>query len=383
MNRRVLITGARAPAALGLARAFRAAGYEPHLADSVRARMARASKAPAAVHRHAAPRQHPQAFRADLKRLVEAVDPLLIIPTCEEVFHLAGAASSLGLTDRLFAPDLARLRRLHRKSDFVTLCGELGLDAPRTRRVESPRELTAFAEHASELVFKPDWSRFGDRALVRPRLHHLARARPTHTEPWCVQDAVDGQEVCFHAVASRGRLAAFAAYHPRWQVGGGAAYAFEPVERPLAALLRGLARVLAEQAVGTGQFACDAIIDKTGRPWLIECNPRATSGLFLFEPSALVRAFTEGAPAEPTPGLRYLAPAMVLLGLPHALAAGKLDAWRADMAAGADVIAAPGDGAPVWGAVADSAVFQLHALMRGRSLTEQMTADIAWNGEAL
>ena len=383
MTGRVLITGARAPAALELARSFRAAGFEPHLADSVGARMATASKAPAAVHRHAPPRQDPQGFRSDLKRLAESLDPVFVIPTCEEVFHLAGAAPAVGLAGKVFAPDLERLRVLHRKSAFADLCERLGLHAPRTRRVESASEIIPFAEHADALVFKPDWSRFGDRARVRPRLHDLARVRPSPSEPWCVQDYVAGEEVCFYAVARRGRLVAFAAYRPRWRTRGGASFAFEPIEPALARKLAEPAAVIADKAVGTGQFACDAIVDSGGRVWLIECNPRSTSGVHLFAESALAHAMAAGTPAEATPGLRYLGPAMGLMGLPAALASGKLDAWRTDLREGREVIGAPADGGPLWGALADAAMFQLAAFANGRSLTAQMTADIAWNGEAL
>ena len=56
MAKRVLITGARAPAALELARSFAAAGLEVHMADCSRARIARRSKTPKAVHAYASPR---------------------------------------------------------------------------------------------------------------------------------------------------------------------------------------------------------------------------------------------------------------------------------------------------------------------------------------
>jgi hypothetical protein len=57
--------------------------------------------------------------------------------------------------------------------------------------------------------------------------------------------------------------------------------------------------------------------------------------------------------------------------------------WHGDMAAGADVIGAPGDSWPAFGALLDSARFQVAATFGGRSLTEQTTHDIEWNGEPL
>jgi len=384
MSRAVLITGARAPAALDLARSFTAAGYDAHLADSTPSALGNASNAPAGVHRYSAPRLDRQGFRRDIARLVARLDPVLVVPTCEEVFHLAAAAPALGFAERLFAPDLQRLGRLHAKAAFADLCARLGLDAPATRRIDSAEELAVFAPTAEALVFKPDYSRFGHRALVRPSPHRLARLRPTPAEPWVAQDAVLGREVCFYAAARAGELVAFCAYAPRWQDAGGASYAFEPVGGDLGERLRRAANVLARNAVGTGQFACDAIADADGRPWLIECNPRATSGVHLFGRSPdLALAMLGGEPCDPRPGLRYLAPAMWLFGLPQALRKGRLAQWRADLREGEDVTGAPGDRLPALGAAVDGLGFQAAALIHGRPLAEQMTRDMCWNGETL
>ncbi len=278
VRRAVLITGARAPVALDLARSFAAAGFNAHLADSIPSALANASKAPAAVHRYAPPRLDRVGFRRDIAALVDRLDPLLIVPTCEEVFHLAGAAPALGLADRVFAPGLETLRRLHAKSAFAALCQKIGLHAPATHRVESGEALAVFAPLANRLVFKPEFSRAGDRTLVRPTRASLARIQPTPADPWCVQDAVEGREVCFYGVARAGELAAFSAYAPRWQTPGGAGYVFESLDPPLTARLRDIAGVLARRMVKTGQFACDAIVDAAGQPWLIECNPPPACG---------------------------------------------------------------------------------------------------------
>src|SRR5690606_2050101 len=69
MAERVLITGARAAVAVDLARDFRRAGWEVHLADSTTARIARWSRAPHAVHRYGPPRAEPERFAADIAAL--------------------------------------------------------------------------------------------------------------------------------------------------------------------------------------------------------------------------------------------------------------------------------------------------------------------------
>lgn len=379
----VLITGARAPAALDLARAFAAAGYVVHMADCAPCAMARWSRGPAGVHAYASPVAHPEAFEHDLRALVERLVPNLVVPVCEEVFHLAALARRWpDLKALLLAPDFETLRGLHSKALFARTCAVHGLPAPETWTLEGPEDLEALPP-AGTLVFKPEYSRFGARTLIRPEPRRLAALRPTPDERWVAQRHVAGTEVSFYAACREGRLTVFGAYGSTWRERGGASYAFEAPPERVTADLKAVATRLAA-VVGQGQFACDAILDADGRAWLLECNPRATSGVHLFDRDpALARALSGDGPAvDATPAtLRYLAPAYWLFGLPAALGQGRLGAWRRGLGEGRDVIGAPGDRLPPLGALVDSLGFSAKALLTGQSLAAAMTADIEWNGD--
>lgn len=379
MAERVLVTGARAVAALDIARSLRAAGFEPHLADCVPARLARWSTTAGPVHRYASPVQRPAAFAADLRELIARLDPVRVIPTCEEVFHLAHAAAVGGWSDRLLAPDPETLATLHAKDRFAALCGRLGLPVPDTRTATDGSTLTSAVAAMGDVVIKPVWSRFGEDARASPTAADLAAMRPTAAQPWVVQRRVVGEEVCFYAVCQAGRITAFAAYGSDWRLPGGAAYAFRPPAPAISEALRRMADRLAVE-VGTGQFACDAIVDADGLPWLIECNPRATSGVHLFGRSvAFGRALLGQGEAASDGRPRHIAPALWLYGLPR----GRWADWRRQRREGLDALTAPADRAPLAGALVDTLGFGLHALRRGTSLTGATTADIEWNGEPL
>ncbi|MFT4254971.1 MAG: ATP-dependent carboxylate-amine ligase [Caulobacter sp.] len=380
----VLITGARAPAALDLARAFRAAGVRVRMADCGPSRAARLSKAPEAVHAYASPVTRPEAFAQDVEDLVDALAPSLVVPTCEEVFHLAALAERRPtLAATLFAPPLARLRTLHSKRLFAQACLAEALPVPRTWSLTGPEDL-ADLPPAGELVLKPEYSRFGVHALIRPAARQVADLPISPERPWVAQAFVAGTEVSFYAVARGGRLAAFCAYGSAWRDRGGASYAFATPPDMAIGALRGLAERLAERLVGDGQFACDVIMDAEGAPWLLECNPRATSGVHLFQrDAAFGRALLADGPlVEPgAPPPLHVAPALWLLGLPAALRERRLADWNILRRDGRDVLTAPGDRAPLVGALIDSAAFGLKALATGRSLAAAMTADIEWNGD--
>lgn len=382
MAERVLVTGARAPAALDIARSLKAAGCEVHMADCVPARIARWSNAPTAVYRHASPVHRPADFAQDIRRLIDRIDPIAVVPTCEEVFHLAALAEAGGWSHKLIAPPFETLAALHHKGRFATLCDELGLPLPNTTVVTDSAGLMHEALDA-DVVVKPAWSRFGSQALIGPDATMLEKSRPSPENPWVVQSWVKGEEVSFYAIAHDGVLTAFSTYRSGWRTRGGAAYVFTPLAEPVFDRLRTIAEALAG-VVGRGQLACDAIVDAADQPWLIECNPRATSGVHLFGRSAAFgRALLGRDIARPGPGNWRNSIMLDTFGLADALRTRRLAAWREEHLRSHDILSAPRDPLPPLGALMDAAGFGLRALGLGQGLASAMTADIEWNGQPL
>lgn len=386
MARTVLITGARAAAALDIARDFSAAGYRTFCADSVPARISRWSAHTGAFLSYPAPRADPAGFAARIAQLVAEQDVDLIVPTCEEAFHLAAPGLAPRLAGKLFQPPLSTLRDLHDKYRFARLAAGLGLAIPETHSLESDADVAAFADRSREWVFKPCFSRFGETAFVGPAPERLGGIKPSPAQCWVAQRRVAGGEACFYAVARDGELRAFAAYRSDWRLGGGASFGFEPLGEVQAAALRDAAAVLASRLSLTGQFACDAMFDADGKPWLIECNPRATSGVHFLAGEGRLAAAIDGSVDACLTGdgrPRHLLPAMLSFGLAVALRRGDPRGWIAALRNGRDAIGRPGDRLPAIGAFVDGLGFTFKGMLRGISASAATTADIAWDGEDL
>ncbi|RUX92477.1 hypothetical protein EOA25_31470, partial [Mesorhizobium sp. M2A.F.Ca.ET.040.01.1.1] len=137
----ILITGARAPAALHLARLVHGAGRGVILADTPARPVAAASRACARYHRLPPPRFEPQAYANAVEALTRAENVQLVIPTCEEVFHLALAWRGRTMPAKLFAPDIRLLAQVHNKHSFIRLAEQLGLAVPETTLLNSRDDL--------------------------------------------------------------------------------------------------------------------------------------------------------------------------------------------------------------------------------------------------
>lgn len=380
----VLILGARAPVAADHARRFAAQGWTVHVADSIPCRIAGWSRAVRSTVALSPPRFDPAGFVAGLSDAIRRHRIDLVVPTCEEVFYLSRYRSALPASCRILADDFDKLRTLHSKWDVLREAGACGGDAPESALVRTIDDARAWAGGAG-VVLKPEFSRFGVHVRLYP--DGIPHDAPPLAElgRWVAQRYRRGQELCSYSVANEGRLLAHAVYRPAYRLARSSSYYFAHHASPRIAAF--VERFVARMRF-TGQISFDWIDAGDDRPGVIECNPRAISGVHLFGiddalPGALA-GLADGAPLVPsTRRARMIAPVMASAGLAQALSNGRLAAWRRDFAAADDVLGVPGDRATVAGAAADMASYLMLSLRRRCTLREAATRDIEWDGEAL
>jgi len=350
------------------------------LADSVAHPIA-ASTTFATFHQVPSARFDPQGYATAINALVRAHDIDLIIPTCEEVFHLARLAQENALDAPVDAPPLQALAAAHDKSAFIQTARGLGQAVPETQLLRCADDVRRFVRDARDWVFKPVWSRFANAVLIRPTQAQLRGLVPTPDAPWVAQRFLKGQEISVYAVARQGELRALAAYVSRFRAGKGAGVCFDPVQDPQ------VERFVRAFIAGTGwegQISFDLMRMPDGQVLPIECNPRATSGLHFFsEGAAFADALLHGGPrVEPDVrgplGVRL---ALWVYGIPAVLRrrAGPRALFHA-LRETRDVLDWPEDPGPrqaqlpvLWGIVKTAARKQI-------SLQAATTQDIEWNG---
>ncbi|MCC4594103.1 ATP-grasp domain-containing protein [Xanthomonas campestris pv. phormiicola] len=384
----VLITGARAPVALDLARRFAAQGWRVHLADSVACRISGWSRAASASHRIASARYAATAYIADLNALVARERIALLLPTCEEVFYLARYRQALPAQLDVLVDAFDTLRTLHSKWRFLQLARTLDadVDVPHSAQVRDLAQAREWAGTAP-LVLKPEYSRFGVHVRVHP--HGLPAAAPPLPDQgnWVAQRYCAGEERCSYAVARDGVLLAHAVYRPRYRLQRSSSYYFDAAPAPQ---IERFTAQLARALRFSGQLSFDWIVSAQGRYSVIECNPRATSGLHLFAASDPLVAALDGSRRDPAALVRpaptraaMLGPLMLGVALPAALRHGRLRQWREDYARADDVLAPRGDRRPLAGALRDLGSHARLALAQRCTLREASTRDTEWDGQAL
>lgn len=378
------MTGARAPAALEVIRRLGRAGHRVLAADCARAPVGRFSRYVRRYFRVPAPRTDSGGFVAALRRIAQAEAVDVLLPTCEEIYCVGKHRETLAENCEVFCAEFGVLATLHHKGHFARLTQTLGGDVtvPESVLVADAAQLRALAPESRRWVFKPVYSRFGSRTLVCPSPGRVARLALAQSNPWVAQRFVAGRELSSYGIAVRGRLTAHAVYHARHRAGRGAGVCFAAEEN---AAVRGFVERIVAHLGFTGQIGFDFVVcAATGRVFVLECNPRLTSGIHLFGPGFALDEALRGrtdSPVDPRP--KMLGAAMLSHGLRQTVLAGKTGAWRRDFAGADDVVFARDDPLPALGQFAFLAEMAGLGLRRRLGLMAAMTADIEWNGGTL
>lgn len=379
-NMHILILGARAPVSLEWARSFAEMGWTVSMADSLHFPLSRFSNACHHYYPLPEPKGNTAKWIDTLVGIVRTHGVDVVLPTCEEVFYLSYGLPQLSPHCTVVTSDFDLLHQLHHKYQFANMTKGWNVAAPETRLVESIEELSLYKSAEKLMVLKPAYSRFASQTLIKPTPRQWEQVHPTRAHPWVIQDFIKGKEHCSLSLLVKGHVTAHACYHPQYRVGMGAGmYLKQTMPQEVLAFVQ---RFGVETGY-TGQVGFDFIESEDGMFYVLECNPRGTSGVHLFGESpdrlceALLMRPTE--PFFPRSGPKMVGLAMIvsapLLGWDRTF-------WK-DFYKAKDVIGVEGDSMPLWIQPLCLAEICLRALKKRTSLLEAATEDIEWNGQLL
>ena len=314
----VLITFGRSFLTLHLARLMHAAGHHVLVADSVPLPITRFSSAVKKTFHTPRPRYEPVQWTKALARIAREEGVELVVPIHEGTEILANTLRRYPelFPDgcELFFSDFDLEARLENKYEFQAALKKIGMPTLDFALVRSQSDLEALAFDTA-FALKPVYSRGSqDVHKVRPG-QTPPGLRFDESNPWIAQEWAEGTNYCSYSVCHSGELKAHAVYPVRYAIDGTSCLTFESIEHEA---ITAWVRDCVKAFNFTGQIGVD-FVEVPGRGlFTVECNPRATSGVLLFDPQTGVDEAFFGVNDEvvvPEPGAsKVLGPGMLMYG---------------------------------------------------------------------
>lgn len=382
MNTNILLTGGRAPATYYFARLLKQQGKTLFMAESLPQHLCMHSNLFEENFHVCSPNKNRDAYIQDLIKIIQENNIDLLIPTCEEVFHIAYGYEQLSQYCRVFCEPLEKINVFHHKGLFInTLSGFFSkyITAPftvvvDTTTIHSKAEIASIlkANHINlnhEYVCKPAYSRFGTEVAFKKE-HEIIEYLYFKKTIWVIQEKIEGIQICTYAIADKGFMKYYSAYQTNDQVGLGATIYFEPFRN---AKLEEFMKLYIEKYQYTGQIAFDLIMTNKGEFYPIECNPRTTSGICLFPLQK-----HENNTASYIIGTETT---MLGLAMLQTLLSKNFFKQLRKMAKAKEIIWNSKDRKPFFGQISSFFYLLKEAKRRKISSYQMSTLDIEWNGE--
>jgi glutathione synthase/RimK-type ligase-like ATP-grasp enzyme len=220
-------------------------------------------------------------YEKEMLTLLNSVD--MVIPNCEDIFFLSKVKqNNTDLSCHFFMPDSTLLFKLHNKYEFFECLNE-HIAIPKTHLLTTKEEI----DFNSKSILKPVYSRFGASVIREVTKQSTKDITIDDSYPWVQQEYIKGQAVCNYAICEYGKVIAHVVYRPKYLLNQAAATYFEYIEDKRCDKF---IEQFAKENNYHGQVAFD-FIDDGEKLYIIECNPRATSGLHLLSSSVTINDY--------------------------------------------------------------------------------------------
>lgn len=385
-TKNILVTGGRSPVALHLSRMLHDSKYNVYGAESEPYHLSKKSNAIKKSYIVPKPNENHYDYIQALLDICQKNRISLIIPTCEELFHIAKSKHLFNEHSiEVFCDKLKTLHLLHNKYSFIQYLNENQYIHPKTYEFTSIEELVSRLKEFlnQKIVLKAVYSRFASKVYILDSVDQIPSIEVCNEHPWILQEFIDGTQYCSYTVAINGKIVAHTCYPTLYTAGLGANVFFKHVNEPK---IEELVERLVKELNFTGQIAFDFIRDSNGEFYPIECNPRSTSGLHLFDgnkkfPSIFVQ---RNAVAKETPLKEKtfkLGIPMLMYGLSEGFLLRHPFSFLRDFIFAQDVVYSSKDKKPFIYQGVILLVMVARKMKSKKGLTELTTIDIEWSGK--
>lgn len=271
INKNVLITGARAASALDMARMV-SKDNTVFMADSIYFSLSRFSNCVKKFFYIPKPVFDLKKYEEDLIKIIKKNKIDILIPTCEEAFFISKIKNNLEKHCYIFVDNEEKMKTIHSKINmFKLIKGNEYIKAPKTKRIEY-KDLKKV--DINKNLIKIEYSRFGEGVFMDNK-----NIKNNKNRNFLVQEKIKGKEYSTYTIAKEGKVINTVVYYSSYKIECSCGVLFKALYHKK---IEKFIEKFIENNNYTGQIGFDIIENEEGL-YLIDANPRTTSGMHFFK----------------------------------------------------------------------------------------------------
>ncbi len=281
---KLLITSWRSFVALEFIRIFK--DHEIYIAESQEECICKYSRYVRNIFLTSSPRFCFNDYKKEILNIVQEHSIDLIIPTCEDIFYISQFKDEIirFWTD-IWCDSFQKLKKIHSKFEIIEMVKWLEIHTPKTLEFSSKEILKDFIDMNPifQYVIKPKYSRFAQNISS----NMIAKSLPVEdlnidlsNNSYILQEYIEWIPLCSYSSFYHGKLVSHTCYSVLLSYKNGSATFFQTCT---SAIILNFVTNFAKKYNFHWHISFDFIKKNNGDFFLIECNPRITSGIHLLK----------------------------------------------------------------------------------------------------
>ncbi len=378
MNKNVvLVTGVRAPSGLDVIRVLGSNGTKVIATDTFTQALGKYSKYCDQFIVTPAPVDGGKAFVEAIAKICVDQQVTHIYSICEEAIYISEHKGILPKNIQEQVTNFRDIIKLHNKEVFLQLVNKLGIKSPKTQNLN---EAWSFNKNTNKYIVKPNFSRFGTKIKILNKEQAFKLFEDKKLKGHCLQEFIQGQPLSSFAFSYKGEVKLIAHYKANYY-SGKAAINFIPV---FDEQLDDNINEVSKHMNYSGFIGLDYIESKNGEFYILECNPRCTSGFHFFKKipnvsEGLLQTKNLNQVIKPIADKSYqLFLAMLVYGSLQAVRELSCLTWLKNILFSRPVVLSKTDLRPFFGQLVTLFYFIKNGISKGISPIESSVVDIKW-----
>lgn len=286
----ILVTGARSLAALELIRNFGFHGDTVYAADSIRNPICKYSKFLKKYFFVPSAKFDENEYIERLINILNDFNIDVLFPICEEVFYISRNKRRLEKfcpNLKILADDFDKLKLLHNKFEFYKMSKSLCIPTAESILVSDKSNLDEFIKKNGKTILRSVFSRFGTSAFVVGSANEV-KNKFLNQNFIASKFIPDSKLVCYYCYCENAEVKFDISYSSPFKSSVNACTVFEVFKND--GKIKEYAERIIKSLKLSGNISFDFIYDGN-MFYIIECNPRITSGIHVLNKNNFEKMF--------------------------------------------------------------------------------------------